>query len=198
MSDPSGNAPAPEDGAPVHLGRASQFSLLLAIGVFLANMLGAWWVAFHSTALIARPLVEPGSAIEQALGKLSTADDDTHFFLLRLLDTELMIRTIQNQQALNVVALAVAFALMAVGFALFVMGAEGAFQLEGRHPSAGNVVAKATAPGLLCFVLSAGVVLVALRMHVEIEPGAFQRPAAEATTQAQELPEGPTLPEEAE
>ena len=154
--------------------KASGFSLALAVVVFMANMIAAWWITGESTEVIARPLVaDHATAVSLALDAAPQASANNHVLLNRLLNTELMLRAAQNRHTITVVALSVAFALVAIGFALFVMGAEGAFRLEGSAGTQGNLMVKATAPGLLCFVLAVVIVCFALLSKTDMELGKF-------------------------
>jgi len=154
--------------------RASGFSLRLAVLVFMANMVAAWWITGESTSVIGKPLVaEYPTATSLAVNVAPEANANTHVLLNRLLNTELMLRAAQNRHTITVVALSVAFALVAIGFALFVMGAEGAFRFEGEVKDQGNLMVKATAPGLLCFVLAVIIVCFALLSKTDLELGDF-------------------------
>lgn len=157
------------------LNRYGRGSVTAALTVFLLNMGGAWWLAWDATQAVNRPLVGSDStATSRAIDAAPTASANTHILLNRVMDNELQLRHVQNRQVLSVVAMAAAFALMAIGFALFVMGAEGAFQVEGGVSSKGNIILKATAPGLLCFLLSAVVLVMSLSDRVDVRTGTFQ------------------------
>ena len=132
-------------------------SVYLAIVIFIFNMTGAWYMVVRSGGVVGRALIDPTrpTASSLALEKMSGADGNGHVFLNHLLTAELQLRTVQNQQTLSVVVMSAAFALLAIGFALFVMGAEGAFKITGKISDGQNLVLKSTAPGLLCFILSA-------------------------------------------
>lgn len=182
--------------------RASGVSLLLATLVFLANMVGAWWIMQDSGKVIARALVgEEATAVSEALAAAPDTSANGQVLLNRILDTELMLRTAQNQHTIIVVAMSAAFALVAVGFALFVMGAEGAFKLQGAVGDHGNMVIKSTAPGLLCFVLAALVICFALRTKMELRTSEFFIPDQAAVGEVpndpaaeERAPEGPDVP----
>ena len=156
------------------LEKTTGFSVTLAVIVFLANMIAAWWITGESSKVISRPLIQDTStAVSLAIENSHGATANNHVLLNRVLDTELMLRAAQNRHTITVVSLSVAFALVAIGFALFVMGAEGAFRLEGKAGRESNLMVKATAPGLLCFVLATVVVIFALLSRTELEPGDF-------------------------
>jgi hypothetical protein len=186
--------------------RASKGAVVLAVIVFLANMLVAWWLTYASGQVVGRSLLhEEGSAAARVLDASPKASANTHVLLNRILDAELQLRTVQNRQTITIVAMSVAFALLAIGFALFVMGAEGAFKVEGQVADRGNLVVKATAPGLLCFLVAAFVVAMALAGRTDMATGNFRLfrdsgAAANSGSGAVEgglvLPDGPRLPDE--
>lgn len=161
-----------------------QKSVVGALLIFMANMAGAWWLALSAAEDMARPLVSEDSVtvVSRVLDTHEGASANGHTLLNRMVDAEIQIRTVQGTQTLCVVAMAGSFAMMAIGFALFVMGAEGAFQLEGSAPTGGNLVLKSTTPGVLCFTLAAIVLVFSLYKQIEVSSGSFQV-----------FPDGPTL-----
>lgn len=161
-------------------------------------MVGAWWLAVRSQTTVAKPLNEQVLAVARTLAGAQHNDPTAQIYLNRLLDAEIHLRAIQNQQTLSVVAMSVAFALMAIGFALFVMGAEGAFLLQGDVPNRGNFVLKSTAPGLLCFLLSASLVWIALTGRLSFSNSAFRlqpESAPAAVLSHDGVTSGPLVPE---
>ncbi len=154
--------------------RAGWLSLVLAILVFVANMGAAWWITSESTDVISQPLItEQATVASRVLDSAQYATANSHILLNRMLDSELMLRSAQNRHTITVVSLSVAFALLAIGFALFVMGAEGAFEFTGEVEDKGNLLIKATAPGLLCFVLAMIIVVFALMSKTELKVSEF-------------------------
>lgn len=171
-------------------------SVVGAMLIFTLNMAGAWWLTLGAAENVARPLVAEGqvSAVSEVLAVPTGASANTYTLLNRIVDAEIQIRTAQNGQTLCVVAMAGAFAMMAIGFALFVMGAEGAFQLEGSAPSGGNLVLKSTAPGVICFALATLVLLFALYKQISLTSGSFQVFPDAATPLDEEAPLLPDAP----
>lgn len=192
---------APEDPppAPSAMDKVLKPSVYLAILVFLLNMIGAWAVAGRSTQVIGRPLVMDGqrTAVAEAIGLAGSDNQKTHVFINRLLDADTQARVIQSRQSVVVVAMSAAFALIAIGFALFVMGAEGAFKVQGQVADRGALVVKATAPGILCFVLATCVICFALLGDMRVDTGEFKPgdPPAPTAKAGVKLPPGPRLPE---
>ncbi len=153
------------------LERVGTASVYLAIAIFLLNMVGAWYMVARSGGVVGRALIDPRqpTAASLALEKMSSADGNGHVFINHLVTAELQLLTVQNQHTISVVAMSAAFALLAIGFALFVMGAEGAFKIAGKLSDGQNLVLKSTAPGLLCFFLSALLIYATLTHgHIQI------------------------------
>ncbi|MFT5684072.1 MAG: hypothetical protein ACI8RZ_005013 [Myxococcota bacterium] len=122
-------------------------SVLIGVVLFVVNMAAAWVVMFRVQGSISEGL-NSGPA---------------------LVPFELTLRSIQNTQSLGVIGIATAFALVSIGFSLFVMGAKGAFEVTASAAERGSLVLRATAPGLLCFVLGAVIVLQTLRIRAETD-----------------------------
>jgi hypothetical protein len=69
------------------------------------------------------------------------------------------VKALANQQALCMLGVGAGVALFILGFALSLIGADGAFKIASIHAER-NVSASGTTPGILCFVC--GTVLIAL------------------------------------
>tara|TARA_E500000318_G_scaffold68807_1_gene63654 strand:+ start:1575 stop:2123 length:549 start_codon:yes stop_codon:yes gene_type:complete len=134
----------------------------------------AWWLIFAQSETISKQLIEDGRTTAASIA-ISLEDKSDQGYLLRnrLLDTELMMRSSQNTYAVIVVSTSLAFSLLAIGFALFVMGADGAFRIEGAAQEKGSVVLQATAPGLLCFLLAGIIVINVLSTEMVIQPSGY-------------------------
>ena len=166
---------ADANGTSSLLKRAGPWSVGLAVVVFLLNMAAAWYIVGDSTILISKPLVgESTSAVSAVLAAADEATPNQMVLLNRVVDTELLLRTIQNRQSLTVVSMCAAFALIAIGFALFVMGAEGAFSFSGEVKDRGTLVLQSASPGLLCFVLAAIIVGMTIKIETNVTPPGIQ------------------------
>ena len=99
--------------------------------------------------------------------------DPLHQVILRAhaLDTLANIKVVINKQAITLVSFAGAFALMAIGFALFMIGADGAFQLSANAESNARLVFSGTAPGLLCFLLAAFMIVAGIFHRYDLQLG---------------------------
>ena len=95
---------------------------------------------------------------QEAVNRLSgAATDPAHQSILRAqaIDAVANLKQLANRQSTIMVAFAGAFALCAVGFALFLLGADGAFRLQTEHGRSGpKLWLASTAPGIACFVLA--------------------------------------------
>ena len=83
--------------------------------------------------------------------------DPLHKSILRAhaIDAVANLKQLANRQSIIMVAFAGAFALCAVGFALLLLGADGAFQLQaGQGKSGLKPWLAGTAPGISCLVLA--------------------------------------------
>lgn len=152
--------------------------LLLVIGVliFAINMFFAWWVVFESNEFIRQGLVGTGGnkqVMDFVLENLNQANANEIILKTRAIETEVHLKAIANRQTMAVVAMAAGFGLLAIGFALFVMGIESAFQLSGSAGEIGGVVLKASSPGLLCFILAAIIFVVASQTKHEMSFGSL-------------------------
>ena len=175
------------------LSRFGKWSVIGALVLFTINMGGAWWLAAGAAESVARPLVVEGeeSVVSLVVDTSKDASANTFTLLNRMVDAEVQVRAAQNSQTLCVVAMAGGVAMMALGFALFVMGAEGSFKLEGEVKSGGSLMLKSTAPGIFCFFLAAVILMFALHKKVLLSTGDF-----EVFPDAVTLPErGPLLPD---
>lgn len=79
------------------------------------------------------------------------------------------LKHIINQQSLNILAIFSGFALIAIGFALFLIGADGAFQLQASGVSNTQLVVTGTTPGVLCFVLAGLLIVTAIIQKQELK-----------------------------
>jgi len=172
--------------------RVSTLSLILAVVLFAGNIAAAWFIAAQANTLIGRSLLEKNSYIDQALERGSQLSANDHLLMNRRLDAELILRSLQNRHIITVVGMGAAFALVAVGFALFVLGAEGAFTLKGAIQDRGNLVIKSTAPGVLCFLLATIIVCFVIGARTDIKPVDYHIfPDAPAGAESHSSPVGP-------
>lgn len=101
-------------------------------------------------------------------------------FVVHALNVQTHLKAITNRQAIGVLSVGTGIAFLAIGFALFIVGADGAFKVHLQAPQDARVVLYGTAPGLLCFLLSAVIIAFAgytsrydldLGKYTEAQPG---------------------------
>jgi hypothetical protein len=81
----------------------------------------------------------------------------------RALHLVALSKMIANKNGIVLSCFGAAFALSALGFALFLLGADGAFKVLAETPGKASVAITGAAPGLLCFVLAAWLVVVGVK-----------------------------------
>jgi len=136
--------------------------VLLGAAIFVLNMMYTWNLVKESNKLIQEPLATDKSATVRALKHVSEANANMIITINHIVDAQLLYKVALNKHNMVIVAMATAFGLIAVGFSLFVMGIEGAFEFKGDAGQVGRVILKATSPGLLCFLLAAAIMIYAL------------------------------------
>jgi hypothetical protein len=150
---------------------ASNNFKLVVFGVIicLLNMACAWVLIVSSNRFVMTGLVSDGasSATSEALKLAAAANPDRLIFLDRIVENDVNHRNIANKQTIVIVAMAASFSLVAIGFALFVMGVEAAYTISGNSPTA-SLVIQASSPGLACFILAVVVICFAITRQTEV------------------------------
>lgn len=132
------------------------FSALL---VFFVNMSVAWYVTLVTTQTMRQ---QAGGAVDVQGTKNADVENRT-FPLDRI--------AVTSRQLLLVIGMSTGFGMMAIGFALFVLGIDSVYNVNaGTGPSA-TLSLSASSPGLLCFVLAAIIMIVAMTRSMTIEVG---------------------------
>ncbi|MCP3904322.1 MAG: hypothetical protein GY715_11885 [Planctomycetes bacterium] len=110
-------------------------------------------------------------------GIQSGTNHDT-YLMTHVIDLHVQMQRITNDQGLKSLAVSMCVALIAVGFALFLLGADGTFALAAEDKSGPSVTLQGTAPGLLCFALAAIVmgIVVTTGADLKITPGQLPNP----------------------
>ena len=168
--------PQPDGQRPTFMMKDKGAMTLIVIGVvlFIANMGFAWFVAIDSTKFVTSDLVDsknPSDPVKQVLTRTREAKPNEQVTLNRVVDAKVHLKSVSNKQAAVMVGMASGFALLAIGFALFVMGVKGAFEADFDAGEKGKLVLSASSPGILCFVLAAAVLMFAVSRDHHIELG---------------------------
>lgn len=178
MSD---NGPAHFVGVPKWVKIAVVFAALL-LGALSIGL--AWKDASEANRNLAfgQKDVEAISSIAR-VGQSGTISDQT--FVVHVLNVIVHRKAITNHQALGGLAIGAGSAFLAIGFALFLLGADGAFQIQYEGKGDSKLAFYATAPGLLCFMLSASLIAFGATRKHEIQLGDFPVPGDPAVLQPQ-------------
>jgi hypothetical protein len=153
-----------------NIDRPQYFRLvLLGVLICLLNMACAWWLIWSSDKFVMTGLIsDKTSATGKALDLAATADRDKLAFLNRVVENDVNHRNVANKHTTVIVAMAASFSLVALGFALFVMGVDAAYNISSENPT-GRIVIEATSPGLVCFILAALVICFAITRRTEVK-----------------------------
>lgn len=100
---------------------------------------------------------------------------DTHL-VAHILDVQAHLKGITNRQSLGLMGVAVGVALFAIGFGLFVLGADAAFKLQAEGKGAGTVVLQSSSPAILCFVLGTIIAAIGVTRPHSLDIGVFGPP----------------------
>ena len=162
----------------------------------------AWRIMFISNRFVMQPLtyLNTEGAKNHELFETSSFIDSNRIILLnRLIEAEVHHKGIANKQVITVVAMAAGFGLLSVGFALFVMGIESAFQVSGSAGEVGEVVLKASSPGLMCFLLAGTIIVLATSQEHKVHFGKFTvYPNSNIVNETQKTSDGMTDLDKAE
>ena len=145
------------------------------VAVLLSLIFAAWIMrdAQHNTQFSQRDQ----EVVNQLLGDTR---DPQHKSMLRAqaIDAVANLKQLANRQSMLIVAFAGAFALCAIGFALFLLGADGAFQIQAEQGKGGiKLLLASTTPGIVCFVLAVALMgmAIAYRSSTNAAPGNFSK-----------------------
>jgi hypothetical protein len=143
--------------------KARLWILVFGGAVAAINLFLAWYFAMQSADHLQlrpnemAPLKEWLSSVVQ---NPTSNSGIVHDLLSRGMNIMVMVKLISNKQSLVLTCFGAAFAMTAIGFSLFVIGADGAFKVMASTSTDSKLVVIGTAPGLLCFVLATILILV--------------------------------------
>jgi len=149
--------------------------VVTGIAIAVINMALAWVMMFT------RPTGIPSTNISAQISsveKKATTSDSSMEFLTQMLTP--LVRSYElkgvGEQNVLVLAIAFSFALLSVGFSLFVMGIEGALSLRGEVADMGKLVLRTASPGVLCILFSTAI-LATLLVLTQVKFGDTQEAA---------------------
>ena len=184
LSDPIAREPEgkPTPAAmPVHLRGLPQWALLAIVAAaFVLGTLsvGLSWLEAHA----ARQRLAFGADDVQTLAAIAHLAPGVRdeALLVHALNTMVHLKGITNYQSLGVLAIGAGAAFIAIGFALFLIGADGAFKLQFDGQADLKLGLYATAPGLLCFTLAALLIALGATRRHEMVLGHYEASRTEA------------------
>jgi hypothetical protein len=180
-----------DDSAERRGSRWSKGLIISGIVIAILNMALAWVMMFSGAEVpAAESLSNAAESALHASEATSTPADKTHpgrsdYFqrknpkeanafvdrLMRLMQTQLAS---ENRRTITV--LGFCFALISIGFSLFVMGIEGAISMKGTAGDFGALLVKTSSPGLFCILMATLLVAIAYRTKApEVEPEPLSR-----------------------
>lgn len=164
------------DSEPVHfrgIPRWAKVVIVLAALILGATSLGlAWKDASETTSNLS--FGENDVEIVRSISELGhTGSGNDQNLVVHTLNTIVHLKAITNHQSLAGLAIAAGSAFWAIGFALFLLGSDGAFQIQFEGKGDSKLVFYATAPGLLCFVLGAALIGLGATRKQELRLGDF-------------------------
>jgi hypothetical protein len=138
--------------------------------IFLGNIFMAWRMASATSAYIRRPLLAEGGESAMVFTAMKNADLGQSMIYRRIIEGNIQMKAISNKQTTIIVGMAAGFGFLAVGFSLVIMAIRGSFELGATLPNkTGELVLRSSSPGILCFVLGAVVIVVALMQKSELD-----------------------------
>lgn len=108
------------------------------------------------------------------MGRTDTQSDV--YLFAHILNVQAHLKGISNKHSLAMIAISSGLALYAIGFSLFVIGADGAFELIARSGGGMSAAATGTAPGLLCFIAATVVISIGVTRKHSLMIGEFNPP----------------------
>jgi hypothetical protein len=160
----------------VGLTKANKMFVVISAVVIVLCALGYSVWSMQST--LSNIQIDGGDA-EVILLVTDEVNDPLNRAILRthVVDAVVNAKVIANKQATVIVSFAGAFALYAVGFALFLLGADGAFAVQAERGPDAKLTFAGTAPGLLCFFLGATIMVTGVLHRSKLDLGAVNYPS---------------------
>ncbi len=151
--------------------RARVWIINLAAIVAAINLALAWSFAFETQnklAVTADEFKPYASWLDNT--RTSTMSTEAKYDLAaRARHLVALSKMIANKQGIVLACFGAAFALSALGFALLLLGADGAFKVLAETPGKASVAITGAAPGLLCFLMAAWLVVVGVKRESTLE-----------------------------
>ncbi len=170
------------DGDSSYIGLSEKARLtIIAAGAILAtlNLLAAWAFAYsteQSFALTEESFKPFLLWIKESSG-ITLSPESRYDLVARAMHIVALGKLVANKQGIVLACFGAAFALAAIGFSLFIIGADGAFKVIAKSAGKTSVAITGTAPGLLCFVICGWLVSIGVdhKSHLQLPPMRFEQ-----------------------
>ena len=177
--NPPKKPPETPPRAPDHFeGLSSKAKLGVVLAAIVLAVVCIWWGLWEAHVVAdGLGFQEPDIAnIEKLYDKGHADKISDQYFLAHLVNVQAHLKGISNRHAMGALAIASGLALFAIGFALFILGVDGAFSVQARRGPSTALAVSGTAPGLLCFVAATILVGVGATRPHGLEIGDFKPP----------------------
>lgn len=154
---------------------------IVAVGAFVAvlNLSAAWWFA-HTTEqslALTEGDFKPFLLWIKESSAATLSPESRYDLVARAMHIVALGKLVANKQGIVLACFGAAFALAAIGFSLFIIGADGAFKVMAKSSTKSSVAITGTAPGLLCFVICGWLVSVGVhhQSQLHLPPMRFEQ-----------------------
>lgn len=168
--------------------------IIIFVAIFLGSAAVAYGLINADRANAELAFSERDAAVVRAVTSLTGRGDQADVsVVVHVLNVISHLKAITNNQSLATLAISGGAALLAIGFALFLIGSDGAFRMQYETPSqaTGKLALYAAAPGLLCFLLGAVLIAVGSMRKHELNIGNFSVADTDKAAAERVLPELP-------
>ena len=153
--------------------RAKKWIILLAAIIAIINFGASWKLAFNMEKSF--HFSKDDAEVVNIMAK-ETGNSNL------VISSQSHLKVLANKHSIVLLAVGAGFSLIAIGFALFLIGADGAFKIHAERGSDNKLLISGTAPGLLCFILATVIISVCInhKYELKIETKALKKaPAAQ-------------------
>lgn len=160
---------------------------IIAAGIILAT--ACIFLALMDTHRISKEL-DYGNPDREVLenlygmSKQNTSADP--YLFVHTFNVQVLQKGIANRHALASLSIACGISLFAIGFSLFLIGADGVFKLQASSGAGPAVAVSGTAPGLLCFVAATILVGIGATRTHKIDIRSFRVPTPYSSYDAEQ------------
>jgi hypothetical protein len=169
---PHAGLPARTDGA-LYTGlseKTKRWVIGLGATVAALNLFAAWWFAYGTSQSFAltEESFRPFAVWLKTSGASELSKEAQYDLSARAMHIVAMGKLVTNKQGIILACFGAAFALAAIGFSLFILGADGAFKVIADAPNKASIAVTGTAPGLLCFLVCGWLVTVGVKHQSQL------------------------------